>query len=648
MISDELTATDVQTVLHQLGIEPGRTDSEGWTTIKSPLREEKNASFGLNIETGAWKDFSTDDSGDVVTLIERIQGMDNKEAVKWIAEQTSIAGRLYSTPTNGHKKKKFWTDENIQLIKSAIQKLKDNPEHPLVKVASEYDQLGRETLLKYGCGIIEQWGKEWLALPYPTGCQLYRREKEKEIRTLKGSSPGSSFFGMKQTEGRDNLFIAKSPRECMLLSQKYGNMADVIGLATGEQGNVSKRQSEALRSQNSDSNYSDIFVFLDCDTQQAKKTTQEFAASIASGAAQVKFGGKVKIVNIHKETTGVYKDVTDCIRDNMDEGTFHVLLDAADCSSFISPTLSEREQWFKPSDPYKESVPELEFVVDGYAAKGLITVIGGAAGSGKSLFNQILFQKRNNELLPTSKGEAIYLTGADSSVYEIRRRAKAIKENNGLKTVCIPEDIYCTATNDVFMNELIDNVIKYGADAVIFDTLADFHDGNLYEAELANKTMKGFTRLARTANVAVILITHTRKGSKVKTEYNVEDISDSRVFGTKADFVFGLRSEYQKDGSNLIELQNVKSRSAQHMQPLRAEIYLNSITNELKISTCEKLFSNELEIQSKQEDRHHKIKEVHRMRADGKSVREIADELSIATGTVSKYAKEQIHDSAPF
>jgi len=304
------------------------------------------------------------------------------------------------------------------------------------------------------------------------------------------------------------------------------------------------------------------------------------------------------------------------------------------------PLIGEKETWFLPSDPFKESVPELEFIVDGYCAKGLITTIGGAAGSGKSLLNQILFQKRNNELLPTSKGKAIYLTGADSSEFEIRRRAKAIKENNGLETVTLPEDQFCVATNEQFMIELTDQVIRYGADVVIFDTLADYHEGNLYEAELANKTMKGFTSLARTANVAVILITHTRKGSKIKTEYNVEDISDSRVFGTKADFVFGLKSEYQHDGSNLIELQCVKSRSAQPIRPLRAEIYFNSINNELKIRKVDKLFSAELETQSKEEKRDYNIREVHRLKESGKSHSEIAEILTISKGSVANYAKE--------
>jgi len=302
--------------------------------------------------------------------------------------------------------------------------------------------------------------------------------------------------------------------------------------------------------------------------------------------------------------------------------------------------MDNSDTWFSLSDPFKEPVQPLEFIVEGYCAKGLITVIGGSAGSGKSLLNQILFQKRNEEILPTQKGKAIYLTGADSSETEIRRRAKAIKENNGLFTVSLPDDLYCVATNQKFMAELKEQVIKKGIDTIIFDTLADFHEGNLYEAEKANQTMREFTHLARSANVAVILITHTRKGSKIKNEYNVEDISDSRIFGTKADFVFGLKSEYQKDESNLIELQCVKSRSAKPLKSLRAKIYFNTILSELKIRKTDKLFSAELEAQSKEEQREYKINEVHRLKSEGKSHSEIAKDLNISKGSVSNYAKE--------
>ncbi|MEX0844362.1 MAG: hypothetical protein WD022_03740, partial [Balneolaceae bacterium] len=242
IVSEKLTPPQIQTLLYQLGIDvKGRADGTGWMTIKSPLRDEKNASFGLNIKTGAWHDHATGDKGDVVTLAERINRMETKDAIKWIEERADIINTLYKPSTNGTTKKKpanFWNDDNLDFIRAGMKRLKDG-NHPLLDTAKEYDCLDAETLEKYGCGIIDQWEKDWLAFPYATGCQLYRRDEEKIIRSLKGSTPGASFFGMKQTDKKEILFIAKSPRECMMLSQEFGSHADVIGLCTGEQGNIS-------------------------------------------------------------------------------------------------------------------------------------------------------------------------------------------------------------------------------------------------------------------------------------------------------------------------------------------------------------------------------------------------------------------------
>jgi archaellum biogenesis ATPase FlaH len=327
------------------------------------------------------------------------------------------------------------------------------------------------------------------------------------------------------------------------------------------------------------------------------------------------------------------KDVADYIN----EYSIHEFADLVD----ETPIWESAPSWFKPSNPLIEPVPNLEWIIEGHAARGSITVLGGSAGSGKSILEQVLLSRRDDRLLPTKPGMAIYLSGADSSEYELRRRARLIGINKGMRTVAIPEDQYCVATNEIFMGELLNQIVKLNADAVVFDTLADFHDGNLYESELANATMRQFANLARKGNVAVILITHTRKGSKEKPNYSVEDIADSRVFGTKADFVFALRSEYQNDGSNLIELQCVKSRSAKPLKPLRAEIFMDDIiTNELTIKLSHRLFKNEIDEQSKEDKRKYLITEVHRLKGEGKSYRTIAENLNISIGSASNYAKQ--------
>lgn len=320
MISDELTPTDNKIILNALGID---TKGKGWQTIPSPIREEKNASFGLNVETGAWKDHATGETGDVVTLIERIHNIDTKGAIHWIKDKIDITGALYAPPSNGKQKQAepFWNNDRVQLIKKAMKRLKSEPGHALVKTVAEYDGLELETLQKYGCGIIEKWDADYVALPYSTGCQLYRRDSEKIIKSLKGSTPGASFFGVKQITGKDTLYIAKSPRETMLLYQLFGDRVDVIGLATGEQASISKEQFKAFRNEISALKYSHIHVFLDCDTETALHTANSFTSEIKKAAENE----NISVVNIHQATDGQCKDVADCHRAGLDIESLYVV-----------------------------------------------------------------------------------------------------------------------------------------------------------------------------------------------------------------------------------------------------------------------------------------------------------------------------------
>jgi RecA-family ATPase len=306
-------------------------------------------------------------------------------------------------------------------------------------------------------------------------------------------------------------------------------------------------------------------------------------------------------------------------------------------------SLTDVQRWFKPVNPLTEPVEELEFVVDGFCAKGMITIIGASPGAGKSILIQYLFSKHRNGLLAVTPGsKAIYLTGADSSETEIRRRSRSIKHNDGLYTVELPEDQYCTTTNETFMEYLKTQIIEGGFNAVVFDTVSDFHDGSTYEAELVNKSMSIFRRFAKETNVAMILITHTKKGSKIKAEYNVEDIADSRIFTSKSDFVFGVKSEYQDDSSNLIELQNLKSRSPRPLKKIRALVSYSTKTG-LTIEQTERQFQAELESTNRDQRKNARITQAQKLKSEGKTVREIATSMGVAVGTASNYLKADIN-----
>ncbi|MCC5908009.1 MAG: hypothetical protein JJU13_17475 [Balneolaceae bacterium] len=95
MISEELKPSDISSILDSLSIP---FNGKGWQTIKSPIREERNASFGLNDETGAWKDHSTGETGDIITLIERINHMDTKTAIQWLKRKIDLPEGTRTAP----------------------------------------------------------------------------------------------------------------------------------------------------------------------------------------------------------------------------------------------------------------------------------------------------------------------------------------------------------------------------------------------------------------------------------------------------------------------------------------------------------------------------------------------------------------------
>lgn len=54
------------------GRKPGK---DGWVVVSSPFREDRNPSFAVCLTSGRWKDFATDESGDVFDFVERDAGV---------------------------------------------------------------------------------------------------------------------------------------------------------------------------------------------------------------------------------------------------------------------------------------------------------------------------------------------------------------------------------------------------------------------------------------------------------------------------------------------------------------------------------------------------------------------------------------------
>jgi RecA-family ATPase len=295
---------------------------------------------------------------------------------------------------------------------------------------------------------------------------------------------------------------------------------------------------------------------------------------------------------------------------------------------------------FMVHDPALAPVNLPEFVIEGMAAKGRVTVIAGPPGSGKSFLVQYLLQAKSNPILKVNRERAYYLTGADASEDDIRIRARQLEyagHGNLFTTYLDDPDILTLASNAEFMQALTLHLIQHRADVVVFDTVRDYYDGDSKEAMIANKVMVEFRKLAERANVAVMLITHTRKAAAGKPDIKIEDVADSRIFTSKADFVFGLQHEYRDDETTLVQIINLKTRGARPLPRIR---YLVKDVNQMVyFEKTDQLFSWESEVRDKQLEIQFRNDKIRKLRDEGSSVEDIAKEVGLSRQTIHKILK---------
>ena len=80
----------------------GKRVGKNWV-VRNPTREDKNASLSVNLETGAWLDFATQDRGKTfLSLILQITGEDYKDANYRLADELGVNPSLGSTSTTGN------------------------------------------------------------------------------------------------------------------------------------------------------------------------------------------------------------------------------------------------------------------------------------------------------------------------------------------------------------------------------------------------------------------------------------------------------------------------------------------------------------------------------------------------------------------
>jgi len=326
----KLDRFEIIAVLKALGINTKVKPRNNWIDILSPLREEKNPSFSINLESGAFIDRTTDEKGSIIDLIKRINGTESDKAVADFLDMVLNRDRTDRKRKSGisiqqlKKENSQLIDTNADSIKKianersdinlkALDDLDLHSNAPFFDTIEEYDGLTRNTLDKFGCKFLTKHGQLDLAMIYPTGVELYSRneENEKQVIQMSGSSPNDSFFGVEHIPDTDSttLLITKSPRECMLAWQEFSPECDVISVCGGEKPSLSHNQAQIIKELAQ--KYDTVIVVFDQDTEEAKSIAEAFSVEVKK---VIEPNVELKKINIHDLSEGKAKDIADLYR----------------------------------------------------------------------------------------------------------------------------------------------------------------------------------------------------------------------------------------------------------------------------------------------------------------------------------------------
>lgn len=318
-------------------------DENGWINTYSLLRNEKNPSFGLNLNSGSFIDHGTGQKGSIIDLVVLVKGLSPSEAYEFVNGKGTSKG--IAIP----KSDSFWTEERKRWLKESQKRLKNSPESEIVAIAKKADGLELETLVMFGCGITDRYIKgevrEVLVIPYETGVQYYTRDEEgKLINMEKGSKPRESLFGKEQLRGLKRLIIAKSPREAMLYYQEVGNTHDVISISSGEVAKLYEFQQSYLKFLIN--RYEKVYISFDRDTFNAEETAFRFARQVRD--LNNSYGLDVELLDIGKLTAGTCKDFTDLQKSKYVKQAPDLFKSGFNYSDYVWNTITEENKiWHK-------------------------------------------------------------------------------------------------------------------------------------------------------------------------------------------------------------------------------------------------------------------------------------------------------------
>lgn len=183
-----------------------------------------------------------------------------------------------------------------------------------------------------------------------------------------------------------------------------------------------------------------------------------------------------------------------------------------------------------------DNIPTRKWLFGDIAARKYVTMISASPGAGKSLLTMQMgmcasYNKNLGEYTPQEENIKTWIYNNEEGEEELRRRAKAIIINEGFEPEKLHDKFYlnsgeqrsiCIAkktldNGDVLhtpdYDQLKKEVEEKGIDMLIIDPFAETHAVNENSNDEIKQVVSLYRKIAFECNCAVVLVSHTRKGS---------------------------------------------------------------------------------------------------------------------------------------
>lgn len=221
---------------------------------------------------------------------------------------------------------------------------------------------------------------------------------------------------------------------------------------------------------------------------------------------------------------------------------------------------------FSPHGPLDlGSLPKREWLIEGVAAKGFVTLISAPPGSGKTqLIAQLMLSATYSLDLgfPVIEPTKAWVFNAEDDIAEMRRRIGAAMLRHDLTWDSRKHDWaiasgvdhsltvakWDSSTHRISINHkaianIKQQIVSNQIGLLILDPFADIHEAPESDNDAIKKVMAIFTNLAKETNIAIVIATHTRKLPNASSEGhagNAESVRGASAMVAKARVVLTL------------------------------------------------------------------------------------------------------------